>query len=283
MLYRAYNTEPKFLYGNSIAMELGLILESEIVARLLTRGIVIQRRSELFKGVDNVPIVCHPDGFFTRDGKLKMLEVKTMGRERYLECFNFSIEKTRPDLVNQVQLYLHHAGSQLDVTEGEWLVMDRDTTDFFTESFTYDPEIAKALNSKIMIAKDAVDRQLEPEALSCSSEFLDRLLCPWRHLCGPIPPEISDKALEISASRFLDCKSIIDDCNDIIEVCRAAISSVMESRNLTSMKGYGITATMREERRTSTNWDAVKQLLDTDTGQDIREEALAGAENREGT
>jgi len=283
MLYRAYNRPAEHKFGSPFVMELGLLLEDEIVARLAVQGIRVEHRGRVFTST-RIPIICHPDGFYSgelviqngilsvRQGKLRLLEIKTMAHEYFLECKTFGLAKTRLDLVGQAQLYLAESKEELGVSEGTWLVMDRDMRNrdgLFTEDFSYNSAIVGKLDEKIIIAKDAVDRGLEPEALSCSHEFLDRLLCPWGHLCGPIPPEIYDATLNTAAIRFLECKSIQDDCDDVVEVCRAMISQVMEDKGVTSLHvtpqgiqaGYGLTATMREEKRTVTNWDVAKATL----------------------
>lgn len=273
MLHRAYNHEPHRRYGNPRIMELGLLLEDDIAARLMIQGIWIEHRHTTFQGRDNIPIVCHPDGFFRRNGALRLIEIKSMGHEDFLEVKNFGVAKSNSLYPKQVQLYLDHVGRrpEFDTDEGTWLVIDRNTLDLCQEDFRYDPEIAGQLNERILIAKDAAERHLEPEALSCSSDFFEKLICPWAYLCEPVLPEIADPVLEQAARRFLECKLIKADADEIIEVCRTDIKSVMEALNQTAIRGYGIKAIIRDERRTKTDIDAASKILDPEIMEQIFE------------
>jgi hypothetical protein len=115
-----------------------------------------------------------------------------------------------------------------------------------------------------MIAKDAVDKKYEPSQLACTGEFLDRLLCPWQHLCGKAPEEVTDKAFELAAEKFLDAKTITEIYAKDIDISKAIISSIMEDKGLTKMKGFGVTATSFEQHRTTGDHATARRILSGD-------------------
>lgn len=125
-------------------------------------------------------IVKYPDGTF------RLLENKTMNDKNFKELLKNGIP---PHYYAQVQLYMHHSGQLSNagnkLTECLFQVLNKNTSELFTQRIPYDVHYAEAQTQRIELVVDS-------ESLPRGSESIECRWCNYRNFCqGGAIPEIN--------------------------------------------------------------------------------------------
>lgn len=94
---------------------------------------------------DDPPMTGHFDGRVRLDGVRSLLEAKSANTSRFMEIVSHGIARSNPKYNAQAQLYMLHD----DLPQAFFAVINKDTSDIYTEIVPFDSEYADALLARL--------------------------------------------------------------------------------------------------------------------------------------
>jgi hypothetical protein len=236
LLHRAYMTPalpPK--PEQMLLMEDGLMHEADMKIRLKVAGIPVREfpKEGMTTGKTGLPLVFHPDGVITIDGTEYVFEFKTMNTNLFENVARDGMAAHKPEYIKQVDGYMWAT----DIPRAIFLCKCRETAALYEEVYLFPGEQVniKPILANVELAWTYFQAGEPPDIMACTSDFFERMFCPWAEVDGPLPRELVDDAAIVAALRWHETKILIDDLEPALKNSKAVIRQCMEALGETTM------------------------------------------------